>query len=193
MKNLFILGSPRIHGNSHTMAIEVARGLAEFSDNEIDYIHLNTLAIRPCQGCGGCDKTGQCVIHDDMQQLYLLIAAADRIFFVSPIYFYSVSAQLKTFIDRCQAQWAWKYLLNSPSPKRQNRKSGHLLSCAATSGKTLFTGAESIIKCLCDTLDIDYAQPLLIKKVDTKSAIKNNPTRLEQCYLYGTQTAEGAI
>jgi multimeric flavodoxin WrbA len=186
MKNLFILGSPRKNGNSVTMAKALASGILQDPQNSVEYIHLNSLSIRPCQGCGGCDKTGKCIIKDDMQELYIKTDDADRLFFVSPIYFYSVSAQLKTFIDRCQAQWARKYLLKNGQTTANNRL-GCLLSCAATNGEKLFEGSELIIKCLCDTLDIHYSAPLLIKNVDKINAIQKNKTVLANCIHFGSQ------
>ncbi len=185
MKNLFILGSPRKSGNSKNMARAVASGILQSTDNNVEYIYLNALNIRPCQGCGGCNKTGTCVINDDMQELYNKIDEAHRLFFVSPIYFYSVSAQLKTFIDRCQAQWAQKYLLHR-TQTRTIIRSGYLLSCAATKGEKLFEGAELIIQCLCDTLDIHYGAPLLVKNVDKIHAVQNNMGIMADCVQFGT-------
>ena len=184
MKNLFILGSPRKNGNSETIAKAVASGILQASGNSVEYIYLNTLSIQPCQGCGGCNKTGRCVINDDMQKLYTKIDEAHRLFLVSPIYFYSVSAQLKIFIDRCQAQWARKYLLNQT---QVTGRSGFLLSCAATKGEKLFQGPELIIQCLCDTLDMEYGSPLLIKNVEKVNAVKNQEDLLADCVRFGSQ------
>ena len=189
MKNLFILGSPRKNGNSETMAQAVASGVLQAPHNSVEYIHLNSLGIQPCQGCGGCNKTGKCIINDDMSKLYNKIDEAHRLFFVSPIYFYSVSAQLKAFVDRCQAQWARKYLLQTAQPKTTIR-SGYLLSCAATKGEKLFEGAELIIKCLCDTLDVQYQTPLLIKNVEKIDALKKQKDVLAACVSFGTHLTQ---
>ncbi len=186
MKNLFILGSPQKDGNSVTMARVVANELANEEENSIEYIYLNSLSIQACQGCGGCNKTGECVLNDDMQQLYTKTESADRLFLVSPIYFYSLTAQLKSYIDRCQAQWAKKYLLKQRN-STQNSRSGHLLSCAATNGQKLFDGAELIVKCLCDTLDITYGKPLLIRNVEQKDAIKNNTDTIATCSAFSRE------
>ncbi len=186
MKNLFILGSPRKNGNSETMAKAVATGILQTPDNDVENIFLNSLNIQPCQGCGGCNKTGKCIINDDMAELYNKIDEAHRLFMVSPIYFYSVSAQLKTFIDRCQARWARKYLLHNVQTRTINR-SGHLLSCAATKGEKLFEGAELITHCLCDTLDIHHGTPMLIKNVEKIDDLNNNNDLLATCVRFGTQ------
>lgn len=188
MHNLFILGSPRKTGNSATMANAVANALLQVAGNSVEQIYLNDMNIRPCQDCGGCSSTGKCVIDDDMTTLYTKTDEADRLFFVSPCYFYAMSAQIKVYIDRCQARWARKYLLKQ-APVTKHKRTGHLLSCAATNGAELFTGAILSIKCLCDTLDISYEEPLLIKNVENRNSIKNLPEELKTCELYGSTIA----
>lgn len=184
MENLFILGSPRKNGNSATMAKAVADGILETPGNNIEYIYLNALNIRPCQGCGGCNKTGDCVIKDDMQDLDIKTRAADRLFFVSPIYFYSLTAQLKGYIDRCQAQWARKYLVKHYKTTDSHR-TGYLLSCAATKGDKLFDGPALIIKCLCDTLNIQFGPSLLLRNLEQADALRTTPDKIASCRNFG--------
>jgi len=188
MKNLFILGSPHRNGNSAAMAEAVGQGLQTKKSNSVEYIYLNELTIQPCQGCGACSSTGKCILEDDMERVSNLTEEADRLFFVSPIYFYSVTAQLKCFIDRCQPQWAQKYLLKTHGNTPEIRP-GYLLSCAATNGERLFEGAELIIKCLCDTLHIQYGHPLLQRNADTENSIKNNLDSLAECIAFGEKIA----
>ena len=189
MKNLFILGSPRKNGNSATMTQTVAEGILETSGNSIEYIYLNNLNIQPCQGCGGCNKTGECVLNDDMQELYKKTRSADRLFLVSPIYFYSVTAQLKCYIDRCQAQWASKYLIDHGKTKDSHR-TGHLLSCAATGGDKLFDGPILIVKCLCDALNIQYGSPLLLRNLEQIDALSKMPDTLTYCRNFGAELSK---
>ncbi len=189
--NLFILGSPRRNGNSETMARIVAEYLSQTPLNGVDYIHTASLNISPCVSCGGCSKTGKCIIDDDMAPLYEKIDAADRIFFVSPVYFYAMSAQIKTFIDRCQALWSRRYLLGKRHPQKAHR-TGHLLSCAATGGDQIFTGSTLTIKCLCDTLDLHYSPPLLIKDIDSADDLAKNPEKIAACKTYGENIVSGS-
>ena len=188
MHNLFILGSPRKGGNSETMAKAVASGLQTIPDNNVEFVHLNTLSIRACQACDGCAKSGKWVIHDDMIKLYQSNDKADRIFFVSPIYFYAMSAQIKAYIDRCQASWARKYLLGR-SHRIDDPRSGHLISCAATNGVKLFDGAILTVKNLCDTLDLQYGMPLLIKNLEARTALKTLPDKISACEEFGALIA----
>lgn len=189
MKNLFILGSPRKNGNSATMSKTVAEGILESSGNTFEYIYLNDLKIQPCQGCGGCNKTGECILKDDMQELYQKTRSADRLFLVSPNYFYSVTAQLKCYIDRCQAQWARKYLIDHRKTNDPHR-TGYLLSCAATSGEKLFDGPILIVKCLCDTLNIQFGSPLLLRDMEHINTLRKMPDKLAYCRNFGAELSK---
>ena len=188
MHNLFILGSPRKNGNSETMARTVAASLLQQDGNTVEYVRLNRLKITPCQGCGGCNSSGECIIKDDMTELYEKTDAADRLFLVSPIYFYALSAQIKAYMDRFQARWARKYLLGRQFRKDEHRP-GYLLSCAATAGDKLFDGPILSVKCLFDALDLQYGNPLLIKSVEQHNAIQQLSEELAACEHYGAKIA----
>lgn len=188
MHNLFILGSPRKNGNSETVAKAVASGLLQKTGNSVEFIYLNSLNISPCQACGGCSTTGNCIIEDDMTELYDKNDAADRIFFVSPVYFYGMSAQIKSYIDRCQAKWARKYLLGKLH-RPEEQRTGHLISCAGTNGDKLFEGSILTIKSVCDSLDLQYGPPLLIRNVEPRDAIKNLPDKITTFEKFGLEIA----
>jgi multimeric flavodoxin WrbA len=72
---------------------------------EVENIYLHGLDIRPCDGCDFCQGSADmgCAIEDDMQNLYPKIREADAILYASPVYWFTVSAQLKLFMDRCYA------------------------------------------------------------------------------------------
>jgi multimeric flavodoxin WrbA len=99
---LVFKGSPREHGNSSTLAEQVAEGIkACGAEAEIFYLH--NMDIRPCDACDTCQETGVCVLMDDMQMLYPKLREADAIVIASPIYWFTMSAQTKLFIDRWYA------------------------------------------------------------------------------------------
>jgi multimeric flavodoxin WrbA len=100
MKNVLILSSsPRINGNSDLLCKSFEKGAIE-AGNNVEIVHLNKLHIGYCQGCYSCQNTGKCFQKDDMSELIEKVLKADVLVFASPVYFYSMSAQLKTFIDR---------------------------------------------------------------------------------------------
>jgi multimeric flavodoxin WrbA len=100
-KVLIVIGSPRENGNSTILAGEVARG-ARDNGAEVETFNLHKLVINPCNACDACRKENSkgCVINDDMQMLYPKLIAANALVIASPVYWFSVSAQTKLFIDR---------------------------------------------------------------------------------------------
>jgi multimeric flavodoxin WrbA len=103
-KVLIVIGSPRKKGNSATLAGQVAAGAAS-AGAEVETVFLQDMDIRPCTACDACLKgpDPDCVIDDDMQILYPKIQEARSIAIASPIYWFTVSAQTKLFMDRCYA------------------------------------------------------------------------------------------
>jgi multimeric flavodoxin WrbA len=190
MHTLIVLGSPRKNGNSETLARSVACGIQEIPDTTIEFIRLNDLKISPCQGCGGCSKTSTCVIEDDMTILYEKVDLCDLLILVSPIYFYGLSAQCKTFVDRFQARWARKYLAGIRFRKDEQRQ-GILLATAATQGKKVFDGALLTAHTLFDALDLECGESLLVRGVDHCGAMQKQPKTLEQAIVLGRKLATG--
>lgn len=106
MKKVLILsGSPRKHGNSDILCDEFARGAAA-AGHTVEKIRVAEKNIGYCRACYFCrDNGGRCVLNDDMAELLQKLIDADVVVLASPVYFYSVSAQLKAVIDRTVARW----------------------------------------------------------------------------------------
>lgn len=105
MKNVLILsGSPRKGGNSDLLCDEFLRGATE-SGNRVEKIRVAEKNIGYCRACYACRETGVCAIRDDMAEILQKIIDADVLVLASPVYFYSMDAQLKTLIDRTVARW----------------------------------------------------------------------------------------
>lgn len=105
-KNVLILsGSPRKGGNSDLLCEEFLRGAKE-SGNIVEKIFIREKKIGYCTACYYCKRSGGiCAIKDDMADILRKMNEADVIVMSSPVYFYSIDAQMKTLIDRCVAQW----------------------------------------------------------------------------------------
>lgn len=105
-KNVLILsGSPRKGGNSDLLCDEFARGAKE-AGNNVEKIRVSAKKIAPCTGCYYCEKHGgACIQKDDMADILQKMIDADVIVLASPVYFYSIDAQLKAVIDRTVARW----------------------------------------------------------------------------------------
>ncbi len=101
---LALFGSPRKKGNSTLLANHIING-AESLGASTESVYLNGLNIKPCQGCYACQEENSkgCVIKDDMQDLYSKVIDADALIIASPVYWFTMSAQTKIFMDRCMA------------------------------------------------------------------------------------------
>lgn len=100
-KVLILSSSPRRGGNSDMLCDEFMRGAIE-NGNETEKIFLRDKTIHPCTGCGVCSsKKKPCPQKDDAAEIISKMLAADVIVMATPVYFYAMSAQMKTLIDRC--------------------------------------------------------------------------------------------
>jgi len=189
MKILVVLGSPRKKGNSETLSNTIVEVLEQqLKVTATDYLRLSQQTIAPCIGCGGCAKTGMCVITDDMHAIYEQIDSADIIFVASPIYFYGPSAQMKAFMDRCQARWSRKYLLKERF-RQSDKRAGYLLSTGATQGKKLFDASILITRSFFDAIDVPYGGSFVVRGVDEKDALKENTEELEAARRFAEEIA----
>lgn len=102
-KVLILEGSPRLKGNSSILSDEFARG-AEEAGYCVEKIHVAWKKVAGCLGCNACYRSGGvCVQKDDMEEIREKMLASDVIVLASPIYFYSMTAQLKAVLDRAYA------------------------------------------------------------------------------------------
>lgn len=100
MNVLAISSSPREGGNSDVLCDQFLKGAAE-SGHATKKIRLEEKGIAPCLACMSCAEEHVCVQDDDMAEIFAALLAADVIALASPVYFYSICAQMKTMIDRC--------------------------------------------------------------------------------------------
>ena len=106
MKKVLILsGSPRKGGNSDILCDEFMKGALD-AGNEVEKIFVAEKKIAMCTGCYFCaNHGGRCAFNDDMGEILQKIIDCDVLVLSSPVYFYSICAQLKTVIDRTVARW----------------------------------------------------------------------------------------
>jgi multimeric flavodoxin WrbA len=111
MRILGIVGSPRKNGNTEILMREALR-VARESGSETEMFLMSEKSVAPCDACGTCFEVGSCVVEDDMQELYGMLERADGVIFGSPVYFGSVSAQMKAVMDRMFALLGRRALKN---------------------------------------------------------------------------------
>ena len=99
MKIVVLESSPNKHGSSNLLADNFIRG-AEEAGHTCKVIDAAKAKLRPCAGCIRCGYDGPCVQKDDMEGIRREILSADMLVFVTPLYYFGMTAQLKTLIDR---------------------------------------------------------------------------------------------
>lgn len=184
-KILGIFGSPRRNGNSDILLSKALQG-AEANGSIVEKIIIRDLLIAPCNSCGGCYENGVCVIKDEMQKMYTELVDADGIIVSSPIYFMGISAQLKAFIDRCQAFWARKYILHKSIRGDGRYAKGFFIATAARNPvDNLFSGAIQTIRAFFHVSDTQYTGNILCAGLEEKGAVNKKQELLQQAYEAG--------
>jgi multimeric flavodoxin WrbA len=168
MDVLVFLGSPRKKGNSEILTNAMLEGVRQAGGSP-EIIRLCDLEISPCISCGGCDKTGKCVVEDDMIPLLKKIIVTDKVILASPIYFYGITAQAKAFVDRTQALWNRKRLMQKSGEWTDNPdRKGFFISVAATKGSKIFEGAILTMRYAFDAMGMEYAGDFLATGPDKR-------------------------
>ncbi len=185
-KLVAIYGSPRRDGNTSELMDSFLDGAAHndyAKDAQVERIIVSSQKITPCRGCRSCSKTGECIIDDDMQQIYPLLVDADFIAISTPIFFTTVSGYLKAMIDRCQRLWSLKY--EHKKKIVQKKRYGILMACAGSGNPKIFDCARMVIRSFFDVLYVDYHTDFVYNKVDHKKDIEKKAGALDSLYDFG--------
>ena len=133
MKKLTVIStSLRPGSNSHALAEQFAEG-AKAAGNEVELVSLRGKEIKFCTGCLACQKLGRCVINDDVNDIMAKVLESDVVCWATPIYYYEMSGQMKTLIDRMNAMY----------PKDYKFRDIYLLTTAAEDEEFVPKRAES--------------------------------------------------
>jgi multimeric flavodoxin WrbA len=133
LKVLGITCSARKGGNTEILVQEALAGAKE-TGADVELVKISEMKIAPCDGCTTCHQSGECRIKDGMQKIYKKILLADGIILGSPVYFWSISGQAKTLMDRT-------YALRYPHHKLKNKIGGAI----AVTGRRGSVSALSVI------------------------------------------------
>ena len=189
-KIIAIYGSPRRKGNTALLLDQAVQG-AEEAGAEVQKIILQDLEISPCLEIYGCKETGRCSLQDDFQKVYDQLQQCQGLMLASPIFFYTVSAQTKILMDRCQSLWVKKYWIDRvPFGLKNYSRRGLFISVGATSGKKLFDGALQTVKYFFDVLDMELRQALLYRGLDFEGDVLKHPEYLEEAFNQGKAFAQ---
>jgi multimeric flavodoxin WrbA len=181
-----ILGSPRRNGNSATLAKSVIFG-AKSMGAKVDTFFLHGMKIKPCDACNMCheDINAECVINDDMWELYPKLYQVDALLIASPIYWFTVSAQTKLFMDRCYA------LGNSGGYALKGKRIGIILTYADSD--PFVSGAVNAIRTLQDAFAYVGAPVIgmVYGRASKPGEIANNSELMNKAIELGKQLING--
>jgi len=177
--------SPRRKGNSAVMLAEFLRGAREAGAEAAAY-SVAEHNIKPCMGCGACEKTGKCVItDDDMGQLYPILATVPMVVVSTSLFFYDVPAQGKALIDRTQPLWSRRYPLKQTETLRPDGK-GFLLALGATRGKDLFMPVTLSTKYFYDSIGFPKEfDTLFFREIEGLGDLEKRADYMQQIYEAG--------
>lgn len=168
---LIISTSPRPNGNSETLAEEFSRGAREVG-HDVEKIVLYNKSISFCKGCLYCQKHKGCVIKDDVAAILEKMLLADVVVFATPIYFYEMSGQMKTLLDRTNPIFPTKYKFRDI----------YFLATAADYDESSMDGAINGLQGWIDC----FAQTKLAGVVNSVGADNaNSPQALQAAYNMG--------
>lgn len=179
------MGSPCIDGNASLLLDAVLDG-AKSMGAEVERFNVTEMEINPCDGCGECDSAAECHrFRDDMTKIYARIRQVDALVLSSPIYFMSVSAQLKALIDRCQCFWAERYIIGRRVYEGRRRPKGFFTACAGSSKPLVFEPSLHTVRSFFQALDYDYAGEVLLGNTDAPQVESLRTSALKRAYDAG--------
>lgn len=185
-----IYGSPRRKGNTSSLLGRSVAGARSVGADVQEFV-LRDLKISPCLELYHCKKAGECSIKDDFQTVRDATLQAGALMLASPIFFYSVTAHTKMFMDRFQSLWVKKYLIDEvPFGQWTPTRKGLFISVGATKGKKLFEGTLLSIKYFFDTLDMELWKSLLYRGLDEAEDVQQHPDYLDEAFAAGRELAE---
>lgn len=174
-KVLIISTSLRNNSNSEILAHETERG-AKDAGHDVEFVSLKDKNIQFCKGCFACQKSGHCVINDDANAITEKMKNANVIVWATPIYYYEMSGQMKTLIDRA----------NSLYSAKRNFGDVYVITTSedATKGvsQTVLNGVNGWIACLSG---VQLKGCLEAGGINNPNEIKNHNNFLEQAYNMG--------
>jgi len=185
-KVLLFTSSPRKKSNSSILAREIGNG-AKVNGARIKTVNLHQLMIKPCTACDKCHISDDrfCVLKDDMKNIYPQIVDAAAIIYASPVYWFTVSSQLKRFMDRC-------YALGGPSGYAlKGKKTAAALSYG--DADPFVSGAVNALRTLQDTfayVDARFIGSVYCSAVCPGEVLKNKKL-LRQAFALGKRLVEG--
>ena len=171
---LIINGSPRKNKNCYSIAKVISSKLEENNITSTIF-NIYDMDIEYCTACGFCDKTGYCRIKDDMTPMYDMFNYSKGCIVISPVHFDCVSAKLKTVVDRTQAIYASKYILNKSSIDRNKKRLGMYIAVGGSKPyESQFMGGQIVMDFFFKSINTKLLYKLHLNNTDEQIYKENS-------------------
>ena len=167
-KVLALMGSPRRNKNTDTLLNYLLDGVLEIG-LDVKKIYIGNKKVSSCTGCGYCEREGQCVIKDDMKEIYEEFDSRDIFILSAPLYFNSLNAKTKAVIDRCQKYWSIKYALGESYKNTEDRMGIFLSVGGAPYHHDQFNGTIPIMDLFFKAINANYLGNYFVSDTDAFS------------------------
>lgn len=171
---LLINGSPRKNNNCFSIANKITKDL---ESNDISYkvFNIYDMNIEYCTACGFCDKKGYCKFTDDMTPMYDMFDKTKGVIVISPVHFDSVSAKIKTLVDRTQAIYASKYILNNSMIDRSKKRIGMYIAVGGSKPyESQFLGGQIVMDFFFKSINNQLLYKIYLNDTDKLGYKDNN-------------------
>jgi multimeric flavodoxin WrbA len=188
MKVCGIVGSPNKRGNVDLLVSQVLEG-AKSRGAETEKIYLNDLKIIPCQDCGETPHPKYCFFEDDMEQIYNILETCEAVVLGSPVYFDTVSAQVKLMIDRSNCLMPYTKLSNGSFGfvRRMKKKKKGVFVAVAGVGQE-FETILATVKGFFNWANIELTETLLYSHSDENyGEVKSDENWMEKAFQAGVK------
>ena len=174
---LIINASPRKNKNCFFISDIISSKLKERNISS-KIFNIYDMNIEYCNACGFCERTGYCRIKDEMTPMYEIFNKSKGTIVVSPVYFDSVTAKLKTLVDRTQAFYASKYILKKPSIDRSKKRIGMYIAVGgANPYDTQFKGGQIVMDFFFKSINTKLMYNLYLNNTDNLASRENTEFR----------------
>lgn len=166
-KVLAIMGSPRKKKNTDILLESLLAGIDQ-EKYQIEKVNLVDLNVGYCTGCDYCGSKGDCIIKDDMVQLYEKIDQSQIIILAAPVYFNSLNGLSKNMIDRCQKYWSIKYSLGQNYKRGEDRRGIFLGTGGAPYDHRQFEGCYPVLDYFFKAVNVEHRGSYYLSNTDER-------------------------
>jgi multimeric flavodoxin WrbA len=187
-----IVGSPNKRGNVDLLVSQVLEG-ARRRGAKTEQAYLNDLKIKPCQACGKDPYPRYCFFEDDMTRIYHILESCDAVVLGSPVYFDTVSAQVKLMIDRTNCLMPYTQRPNGSfafTRRMKKKKRGVFIAVAGEEqeSQTILATVHGFF----NWANITFVDTILYTHGDTEyGAVENDAKMMNKAFQVGAQLVSG--